>query len=77
MQKNKSDTFKEFISSNDYTSTEEIIKAIPHLASLTQFNISAVKSFNGLIIRSSNDDNIHKSIKYGIWTTTYKNKSKL
>lgn len=25
------------------------------------------------IMRSSNDDNIHKSIKYGVWTSTYEN----
>lgn len=29
------------------------------------------------MIRSGNDDNIHKAIKYGVWTTTYKNKNKL
>jgi hypothetical protein len=29
------------------------------------------------VIRSGNDDNIHKAIKYGIWTTTYRNKNKL
>ncbi len=31
----------------------------------------------GLIIRSANDDNVHKAIKFGIWTTTPKNKTKI
>ncbi len=31
----------------------------------------------GLIIRSANDDNVHKAIKYGIWTTTPKNRQRL
>lgn len=30
-----------------------------------------------MVIRSGNDDNVHKAIKYGIWTTTIKNKAKL
>ena len=51
----------------------------PHLSQINSSNPDVILNKNkiGLIIRSANDDNVHKAIKYGIWTTTPKNKSKL
>ena len=57
----------------------------PHLKQINANNdFSHEQNVNGIVIRSANDDNVHKviviliqAIKYGIWTTTPKNKSKI
>ena len=67
-----------YTEAKDYRQINSIIDAFPHLQ-----NINVERDFTtsnnkiGLIIRSANDDNVHKAIKYGIWTTTPRNKSKL
>lgn len=69
--------FNEYIECPDYKSLPAIIKSFPHLKSLeVERNYENVKC-RGLVIRCGNDDNIHKAIKYGIWTTTFRNKHKL
>lgn len=69
--------FNEYISCPDYKSLSAITKAIPHLESLLKERDFSARPCRGVVIRSGNDDNIHKAIKYGVWTTTYRNKSKL
>jgi hypothetical protein len=54
----------------------EIIKA--GLAPASQmndpeFNLESIKKAEFFILRSSCDDDIHKAIKYGVWTSTQRN----
>ena len=73
---NKKWTYKE---ARDYDDFDSIVEMFPHLSQINSSNPDVILNKNkiGLIIRSANDDNVHKAIKYGIWTTTPKNKSKL
>ena len=74
---NRNEYFSKYIQAKDYSSTEDIISAFPHLVSLKREGFKISNPCHSLVIRSGNDDNIHKAIKYGVWTTTYKNKNKL
>lgn len=74
---NKASYFNEYVECPDYKSLQAIIRSFPHLKSLQQERNFEQNRCRGVVIRSGNDDNIHKAIKYGIWTTTYRNKHKL
>lgn len=37
------------------------------------FDLNKIKNAQFYIIRSTCDDDIHKSIKYGVWTSTHRN----
>lgn len=41
------------------------------------FDLHKIKNAVFFIIRSTCDDDIHKSIKYGLWTSTHRNNVKL
>ena len=74
---NRNQAFSKYLEAKDYNSLDDIIRAFPHLASLRLQSFRITEPCHSLVIRSGNDDNIHKAIKYGIWTTTFKNKNKL
>lgn len=55
-----------------------IAEAFPHLAKVnSEYDISGVKYAKCFVLRSNNDDDIHKAIKYGIWTSTPQNNDNL
>lgn len=67
-----------YLEAKDYHNHNSIIETFPHLQNMnTDRDLTQSQNKIGLIIRSANDDNVHKAIKYGIWTTTPKNKTKL
>ena len=74
---NRNKYFSKYIEAKDYSSLESIISAFPHLVSLKRQGFEISNPCHSLVIRSGNDDNIHKAIKYGVWTTTNKNINKL
>lgn len=50
---------------------EEIVEVFPHLKNVNKgIDIKSIKKARCLVLRSNNDDDIHKAIKYGIWTST-------
>jgi len=53
---------------------DSIIEAFPHLKDINNRNplkdITNIEKARCFILRSNCDDNIHKSIKYEIWTST-------
>lgn len=64
----------------DYSTLKGIVEGFPHLEKVndSNFNVEEVTSnAKFFIMRSSNDDNIHKAIKYHIWTTTPNGKAAL
>jgi len=66
-----------FPTAKDYESKESIIKAFPHLKGHNnpEFDVNAISSnAHFYVMRSSNDDNIHKGIKYHVWTSTVSGK---
>jgi hypothetical protein len=74
---NRNEYFNQYLEAKDYSSIEDIIAVFPHLTSLKHENYKITQPCHSLVIRSGNDDNIHKAIKYGVWTTTFRNKNKL
>ena len=52
---------------------DSIIEAFPHLSDINNRNplkdITNIEKARCFILRSNCDDNIHKSIKYEIWTS--------
>jgi hypothetical protein len=69
-----------FPSAKDYTDLQSIIEAFPHLTGLNdpEFDVEKISpDAQFYILRSSNDDNIHKSIKYQVWTSTPSGKNVL
>ena len=66
-----------YLEAKDNHDFNSIVETLPHLQNVNTDHETQPKNKIGLIIRSANDDNVHKAIKYGIWTTTPKNKNKL
>jgi len=67
-----------FPRAKDYSNLKSIVQAFPHLESINDpnFNTDTISSdAHFYILRSSNDDNIHKAIKYHIWSTTNSGKA--
>ncbi|CAD8044722.1 unnamed protein product [Paramecium primaurelia] len=76
--RNKRDLKVPYISCQDYTNLEQASKLIPALKQINQANRNlADTEAYAYILRSNNDDDIHKSIKYGIWTSSKENNEKL
>ncbi|CAD8059381.1 unnamed protein product [Paramecium sonneborni] len=77
--RNKRDLKVPYISCQDYTNLEQASKLIPALKQINQSERHLADAVNAYtyIIRSNNDDDIHKSIKYGIWTSSKENNEKL
>jgi len=69
-----------FPRAKDYYTQETVLEAFPHLEGLNDyaFDVNAVPEHaQFFILRSSNDDNIHKAIKYHMWSTTTSGKAAL
>jgi hypothetical protein len=69
-----------FPRAKDYSKLPSIIEAFPHLKGVNDvnFDINKISSdAHFYILRSSNDDNIHKAIKYQMWTSTPSGKNLL
>lgn len=69
-----------FPRAKNYSNDQTIVEVFPNLENLNDINfdvetISPNAQF--YILRSGNDDNIHKAIKYNVWTTTPAGKSVL
>ncbi|CAD8141602.1 unnamed protein product [Paramecium pentaurelia] len=77
--RNKRDLKVPYISCQDYTNLEQASKLIPALKQINQSDRHLADADNAhtYILRSNNDDDIHKSIKYGIWTSSKENNEKL
>jgi len=62
-----------FISLKEYTQMDEIRSLFKSCTNLNSYididNLQKPTKF--YIIKSNNDEDIHKAIKYGIWTSTY------
>lgn len=70
----------QFPRAKDYSNMNSIVEAFPHLQKLndSEFDLESIPSdAHFYILRSSNDDNIHKSIKYQSWTSTPSGKNVL
>lgn len=62
-----------FPRANHYMSQEGILEQFPHLRNVNDpnFDMSSIpENAQFYVMRSSNDDNIHKAIKYHMWSTT-------
>jgi hypothetical protein len=69
-----------FPRAKDYYTQETVLETFPHLAGLNSldFDVNALPEHaQFFILRSSNDDNIHKAIKYHMWSTTTGGKAAL
>ena len=65
----------EFTRAVDYDDKTSIHEGLPHLRTINNQDIDITKIDNAyfFIVRSTNDDDIHKAIKYQIWTSSVKN----
>lgn len=69
-----------FPRASDYSNVQSIVEAFPHLKDCNnpEFDIESISNDAVFyILRSSNDDNIHKAIKYRLWTSTPSGKNYL
>eukprot|EP01016_Furgasonia_blochmanni_P044654 TRINITY_DN621_c0_g3_i1.p1 TRINITY_DN621_c0_g3~~TRINITY_DN621_c0_g3_i1.p1 ORF type:complete len:354 (-),score=120.11 TRINITY_DN621_c0_g3_i1:432-1493(-) len=71
----------EFPRAKSYASIESIAQTFPELKDVnnnaTASTITNLKEGRVFIMRSNNDDDIHKAIKYGVWTSTTKSNETL
>lgn len=79
MQAPKNTFNKEYVSVNDYKDVDKIRGSFPACSSLNDpnFDVDSIKKAEFFILRSSNDDNLHKAIKYGIWASSFRNSQTL
>ena len=67
-----------YTEAKNYQNWDSIFETYPHLKNINSpDDLEKGPKVHGMVIRSANDDNVHKGIKYGIWTTTPKNKNKI
>jgi hypothetical protein len=69
-----------FPRASTYATQQTIVEAFPHLENVndSNFDVESISpNAQFYILRSGNDDNIHKAIKYHIWATTANGKSVL
>ena len=66
---------QDFIKLERYDDISKLKCAFPSISKMNDaaFNIKKIKHAKFFVLRSTCDDDIHKAIKYGIWTSTYKN----
>jgi len=64
----------DFPRARDYSNIQAVAQTFPHLKDVNgdTLDISGLKDVRCFIMRSNNEDDIHKAIKYGIWTSTSK-----
>ena len=56
---------------NKYDDIDKIWNKFSHLKDINKFiNIDLYKDYKFLMIRAIEYDDIHKAIKYGVWTST-------
>jgi len=69
----------EFPRASNYNSWESICEVFPNLKNVNSksFEVDNVKDCRAFIIRSNNEDDVHKAIKYGIWTSSPRNNEML
>jgi hypothetical protein len=62
----------DFPKAENYDSFESIAKTFPHLKDINNanFDIESIKECKCFILRSNNEDDVHKAIKYRVWTST-------
>jgi len=63
---------------DDYFNMETVLATFPHFEKINDFGFDLSKVSEHAqfyVLRCSNDDNIHKSIKYQVWSTTAIGKS--
>ncbi|KAL4495563.1 hypothetical protein ABPG72_020304 [Tetrahymena utriculariae] len=61
-----------------YEDINQIVKSFKHLQSLqVELKVDEIPNALCYVIRSNNDDDVHKAIKYGIWTSVPGNNVKL
>lgn len=54
-----------YVEAKDYTNINSIKEAFPHLKNINQtFDWSSKANLMGLVIRSANDDNVHKVFNF-------------
>jgi hypothetical protein len=69
-----------FPRAKDYFNQDAIIETFPHLEGINdlEFDLDGIpENAHFYILRSSNDDNIHKAIKYHLWSSTTSGKGVL
>jgi len=69
-----------FPRAKDYYSQESILETFPQLEGINnyEFDVNSIPDHARFyVLRSSNDDNIHKAIKYHVWSTTTNGKAVL
>ena len=68
-QAEKHQFFNEFPRAEDYNNVESITKAFPHLAKINDFDfdIDNIKECRTFILRSNNEDDVHKVISFYIF----------
>lgn len=61
-----------FFKLDDYTDYDKIRHSIPCCANMNDPDFDPAQLVNArfFIIRCANEDNVHKAVKYGIWTST-------
>ena len=66
---------KQFTKLESYNDISKIKCAFPSTLKMNDpnFDSRSIKHAKFFILRSTCDDDLHKSIKYGLWTSTYKN----
>lgn len=66
---------QDFIKLERYDDISKLKCAFPSTLKMNDpgFNLKKIKQARFFVLRSTCDDDIHKAIKYGIWTSTYKN----
>ena len=66
---------QDFIQLERYDDVSKLKCAFPSTLKMNDpgFNLKKIKQARFFVLRSTCDDDIHKAIKYGIWTSTYKN----
>ena len=63
---------------NKYDDVERIWSNFDHLKDFNKkWNFSEFKNYKFIIIWAIEEDDIHKAIKYGVWTSTKKHNEKL
>lgn len=80
MDDQKAPFSKQFPRALDYSNFQTVLQVFPHLQDLNNplFDIESISpDAHFYIMRSSNDDNIHKAMKYHVWTTTNSGKQVL
>ena len=67
----------EFKTTNDYKDISTASATFPHFKEINNSKYHELENAYCFVMRSNNDDDIHKSIKYGVWTSGKDNNEQL